>query len=160
MTFRKLLAVLVLTVTAFTLVACKPKTPEDLVKNVLKDSYTGYSDHSGYDQSIFSKGGSNLIFDKTEHTISNGDDTYFYEVVPEENLPTSAKGIFTQYDEELKGKDYFLINVSYNQDDIWGKLGDQLYCIVLTEGGKQIRIFEFETGYSADGYYDFSGVAD
>lgn len=78
-------------------------------------------------------------------------------MVPEKKLPKSMKGILTSHEAELSGKDYFIINVGYDKDDVWGKLGDQLYCVVLTDGGNSIRIFEFETGYTTDGYFDFTG---
>lgn len=144
----------------FILAACGAKSPEDLEKNVLKDSYTGYSEVYGYDSLIFTEKGSTLVFDKKNHKIVNGDKAYFYEIVPEDELKSPMKGILTKHSDELKNKDYFIINVSYNKDNIWGKTGDQLYCVVLENGGKDIRIFEFETGYTADGYYDFIGKAD
>ena len=142
------------------LTACGPKSAEDIIKTELKDSYTGYSDNPGYDSLIFSGGGQEIQFDKSNHKIISGEEEVFYEVVPEEKLSTTMKGLLTSHESELSNKDYFIINVGYNEDDIWGKVGDQLYCVVLTDGGTSIRIFEFETGYTTDGYFDFAGQAE
>lgn len=159
MTLKKGLGLITLGLALILLVACGQKSPKDIIKSELKDSYVGYSENSGYDSLIFSSGGQTITFDKAHHKLKSGNEEVYYEVVPEKKLPKPMKGILTSHESELKGKDYFIINVGYDKDDIWGKLGDQLYCVVLTESGKQIRIFEFETEYTDDGYYDFSGKA-
>ena len=40
--------------------ACGQKSPDSIAKNVLKDSYTGFSQEDSYDSSIFS--GSRIYF--------------------------------------------------------------------------------------------------
>ena len=160
MTLKKGLGLITLGLALILLVACGQKSPKDIIKSELKDSYLGYSENSGYDSLIFSSGGQTITFDKAHHKLKSGNEEVYYEVVPEKKLPKPMKGILTSHESELKGKDYFIINVGYDKDDIWGKLGDQLYCVVLTESGKQIRIFEFETEYTDDGYYAFSGKAE
>lgn len=157
MTLKKVCGLLTIGLALILLAACGQKTPENIIKSELKDSYVGYSELSGYDSSIFSGGGQEITFDKKHHTLKSGDEKVYYEVVPEKKLPKSMKGILTSHEAELSGKDYFIINVGYDKDDVWGKLGDQLYCVVLTDGGNSIRIFEFETGYTTDGYFDFTG---
>ena len=145
---------------ALMLVACGQKSTEEIIKTELKDTYVGYSEVSGYDSLIFTGGGQEIVFDKKNHILKSGDEEVYYEVVSEEKSPKSMKGILTSHESELKGEHYFIINVGYQKDAIWGKLGDQLYAVVLKEGGNKIRIFEFETGYTTDGYFDFSGRAE
>lgn len=160
MKMKKWLSLVTLGLALILLAACGQKSVEDIIKTELKDSYVGYSEVSGYDSLIFTGGGQEIIFDKINHKLKSGDEEVYYEVVPEDKLPKSMKGILTSHESELKGKHYFVINVGYHKDDIWGKLGDQLYAVVLKEGGKEIRIFEFETGYTTDGYFDFTGQAE
>lgn len=157
---KKLTSVFFLGVSLLFLAACGPKTPEDIIKTELKDSYVGYSELSGYDSLIFPGGGFKITFDKSNHKLKVGDKEYYYEVVPEDKLSDSLKGILHSHKSELEGKDYFIINVGSKKDGIWGKLGDQLYGVVLEDSGKSIRIFEFETGYTPDGYFDFSGKSE
>lgn len=160
MTFRKLLAVFALTVTAFTLVACKPKTPEDLVKNVLKDSYTGYSNSKSYQGLMFREGGDTLVFDKAERSITNSSgEKLFFSVVPEEDIPSGTKGVITSLENELEGTSNFTIITSSTQNpSIKDSSGG--YQIALSDGGKTIRIFELSRSPRDYGYYDFSGQAD
>lgn len=160
MKMKKWFGLLIMGLALLTLAACGQKSTEEIIKTELKDSYTGYSKVSGYDGLIFAGGGQEIVFDKKNHKLKSGDEEVYYEVVPEDKLPKSMKGILTSHESELKGKDYFIINVGNHKDDIWGKLGDQLYCVVLTDGGKSIRIFEFETGYTTDGYFDFTGKSE
>ncbi|MCI7678535.1 MAG: hypothetical protein MSS16_10780 [Streptococcus orisratti] len=159
MKMKKLFSLLMLGLALILLAACSQKSAEDIVKTELKDSYTGYSELSGYDSLIFTGGGQELEFDKKNHKLKSGDEEVYYEVVAEDKLPKSMKGIMASHEAELKDKHYFIINVGYHKDDIWGKVGDQLYGVVLTEGGKSINIFEFETGYTNDGYFNFTGEA-
>lgn len=160
MKLKKWIGLLTLGLALITLVACGQKSPEEIVKTELKDSYTGYSEVSGYDSLVFTGGGQEIVFDKKNHKLKSGDEEVYYEVVPEDKLSKSMQGILTSHESELKGKNYFIINVDSHKEHIWGKLGDQLYCVILTDGGKSIRIFEFETGYTDDGYYDFSGKSE
>lgn len=160
MKMKKWLGLVTLGLALILLAACGQKSAEDIIKTELQDSYVGYSEVSGYDSLIFTGGGQEIVFDKINHKLKSGDEEVYYEVVPEDKLPKSMKGILTSHESELKGEHYFIINVGYHKDDIWGKLGDQLYTVVLEDGGKEIRIFEFETGYTTDGYFDFTGQAE
>lgn len=159
MKLKRFVSLLMVGLALVVLVACGQKSTEDIIKTELKDSYTGYSELSGYDSLIFTGGGQEIVFDKKNHKLKSGDEEVYYEVVPEDKLPKSMKGILTSHESELKGEHYFIINVGYQKDSIWGKLGDQLYGVVLKDGGKEIRIFEFETGYTSDGYFNFTGKA-
>lgn len=160
MKVKKWFSLVTLGLALILLAACGQKSAEDIIKTELKDSYVGYSEVSGYDSLIFTGGGQEIVFDKINHKLKSGDEEVYYEVVPEDKLPKSMKGTLTSHESELKGKHYFIINVGHHKDDIWGKLGDQLYTVILEEGGKEIRIFEFETGYTTDGYFDFTGQAE
>ena len=54
--------------------ACGQKSPDSIAKNVLKDSYTGFSPEHSYESIYFEGGvGTTLKFDKAERTISNND---------------------------------------------------------------------------------------
>ncbi|HEL0617630.1 TPA: hypothetical protein TUV11_000907 [Streptococcus equi subsp. zooepidemicus] len=161
MKMKKWFGLLFLGLALITLAACGKKSPEDIIKTELKDSYVGSSWNSGYDISNDVK---EIVFDKKNHKLQllgdkSENQEVYYEVVSDRKIPKSMKVILDSHKSELSKKDYFIINVGYHKDDIWGKLGDQLYCVVLTDGGKSIRIFEFETGYTTDGYFDFSGKA-
>lgn len=160
MKMKKLFSLLMLGLALILLAACGQKSTEEIIKTELKDNYVGYSQVSGYDSLIFTGGGQAIVFDKKNHKLKSGDEEVYYEVVPEDKLPKSMKGILTSHESELKGEHYFIINVGYHEDDIWGKLGDQLYVVVLKENGNEIRIFEFESGYTTDGYFDFIGKAE
>ncbi|EHJ56134.1 hypothetical protein HMPREF9318_00142 [Streptococcus urinalis FB127-CNA-2] len=158
MKFKKILGITILSVLSIFLVACGQKTPENVEKTELKKEYIGTSNHSGYDNP-FDEGTYTLTFNKSEKTVSNSnrDEKVYYEIVPDKKVPKKYLSI---YEDKAKGKDHFFINVGYQKDKIWGKVGDQMYCVILTEGGKKIQILEFETGYSSDGYYNFIGKAE
>ncbi|MGT2935942.1 hypothetical protein ACVR0P_08865 [Streptococcus castoreus] len=167
---RKLMGLFTILLASILLVACGQKTTKDGVPTILQDKYSGYSKVSGsYRSDIFSEGGSELIFNKKKQTITNtsyissyGDKgvTYYYQVVPENKLTSEEKGILTKHKSELEGKDYFLIRTT-DDKEYASKLVDDTsgltYGVVLSDGGKAIRIFEFESSGAADVYYDFSG---
>ena len=144
--------------------ACGQKSPESLAKNVLKDSYTGSSPEDSYESSVFSGGaGSTVKFDKENRTISNGDDRDIkYSVLSEEQvktIPASFRGTIVSLESQLKGKDNFTIAVGDNTDK--PEEAEAYYQVVLTEGGKKIRIIELRRGYKEDNaFYDFNGTAD
>ena len=144
--------------------ACGQKSPESLAKNVLKDSYTGFSQEDSYDSSIFSGGvGSTLKFDKEKRTISNNDGKSIrYSVLSEEQvkaIPASFRGTIVSLGSQLKGKDNFTIAVGDNADK--PEEAGAYYQVVLTEGGKKIRVIELLRGYKEDNaFYDFNGTAD
>ena len=145
--------------------ACGQKSPESIAKNVLKDSYTGFSQEDSYDSSIFSGGvGSTLKFDKEKRTISNNDGRSIrYSVLSEEQvkaIPADFRGTLVSLESQLKGKDNFTIAVDYRNIDK-PEEAEAYYQVVLTEGGKKIRIIELRRGYKEDNaFYDFNGKAD
>lgn len=145
--------------------ACGQKSPESLAKNVLKDSYTGSSPEDSYESSVFSGGaGSTVKFDKENRTISNGDDRDIkYSVLSEEQvktIPAAFRGTIVGLESQLKGKDTFTIAVDYRGVDK-PEEAEAYYQVVLTEGGKKIRIIELRRGYKEDNaFYDFNGKAD
>ena len=135
--------------------ACGQKSPDSIAKNVLEDSY---------DSSIFSGGvGSTLKFDKEKRTISNNDGRSIrYSVLSEEQvktIPVSFRGTIVSLESQLKGKDNFTIAVGDNADK--PEEAGAYYQVVLTEGGKKIRVIELLRGYKEDNaFYDFNGTAD
>ncbi len=145
--------------------ACGQKSPESLSKNVLKDSYTGFSPEHGYESSDFKGGvGTTLKFDKEKRTISNNDgESINYSVLSEEQvkrIPADFRGTLVSLESQLKGKDNFTIAVDYKDIDK-PEEAHSYYQVVLTEGGKKIRIIELRRGYKEDNaFYDFNGTAD
>ena len=144
--------------------ACGQKSPESLAKNVLKDSYTGFSQENGYESLDFKGGvGTTLKFDKEKRTISNNDgESINYSVLSEEqvkSIPASFRGTIVSLESQLKGKDNFTIAVGDNADK--PEEAGAYYQVVLTEGGKKIRVIELLRGYKEDNaFYDFNGTAD
>ncbi|MFS5201039.1 hypothetical protein V2T39_07230 [Streptococcus agalactiae] len=166
---RKFIGLFTILLASILLVACGQKTTKDGVPTILQDKYSGYSKvYGGYRSDIFSEGGSELVFNKKKHTITNtsyissyGDKgvAYYYQVIPEDKLTSEEKGVLTKHKSELEGKDYFFIRTTDDKEYV-SKLADDTsgltYGVVLSDGGKAIRIFEFENG-TADAYYDFIG---
>jgi len=145
--------------------ACGQKSPDSIAKNVLKDSYTGFSPEHSY-ESIYFKGGvgTTLKFDKAERTISNNDGrSVKYSVLSDEQvkaIPASFRGTIVSLESQLKGKENFTIAVDYRDIDK-PEEAEAYYQVVLTEGGKKIRIIELRRGYKEDNaFYDFNGTAD
>ncbi|MVX58380.1 hypothetical protein E5983_01770 [Streptococcus danieliae] len=144
----------------FFLAACGAKSPEDLEKNVLKDSYTGYSQESGYQGRKFIAGGDTLTFDKSQKLIKNSHgEEIKYAVVSDDQakkIPSKYRGALVDLEEELKETDNFTIAVGDNPEK-----ASAYYQVALQNGGKNIRIIELLRGYKYENaYYDFSGVAD
>ena len=145
--------------------ACGQKSPESLAKNVLKNSYTGFSPEHGYESGDFKGGvGTTLKFDKEKRTISNNDgESINYSVLSDEQvktIPADFRGTLVSLESQLKGKDNFTIAVDYRDIDK-PEEAEAYYQIVLTEGGKKIRIIELRRGYKEDNaFYDFNGTAD
>ena len=145
--------------------ACGQKSPESIAKNVLKDSYTGFSPEHSSDSSVFKGGvGTTLKFDKEKRTISNNDgESINYSVLSEEQvktIPAAFRGTLVSLESQLKGKDNFTIAVDYRDIDK-PEEAEAYYQVVLTEGGKKIRIIELRRGYKEDNaFYDFNGKAD
>ena len=145
--------------------ACGQKSPDSIATNVLKDSYTGFSPEHGYESSDFKGGvGTTLKFDKEKRTISNNDgESINYSVLSEEQvkaIPADFRGTLVSLESQLKGKDNFTIAVDYRNIDK-PEEAEAYYQVVLTEGGKKIRIIELRRGYKEDNaFYDFNGTAD
>ena len=145
--------------------ACGQKSPDSIAKNVLKDSYTGFSPEHSSDSSVFKGGvGSTLKFDKEKRTISNNDGrSVKYSVLSDEQvktIPASFRGTIVSLESQLKGKENFTIAVDYRDIDK-PEEAEAYYQVVLTEGGKKIRIIELRRGYKEDNaFYDFNGTAD
>ena len=145
--------------------ACGQKSPDSIAKNVLKDSYTGFSPEHSSDSSDFKGGvGTTLKFDKEKRTISNNDgESINYSVLSEEQvktIPASFRGTLVSLESQLKGKENFTIAVDYRDIDK-PEEAEAYYQVVLTEGGKKIRIIELRRGYKEDNaFYDFNGTAD
>lgn len=166
---RKVVGLFTVLLASILLVACGQKTTKDGVPTILQDKYSGYSKVYGADSLLFTEGGSSLIFDKENKTVTNqnGEKRYF-TVISESSLSEESKGVLTKHKSELEDKEYFLINISSGSEESRKKTSSKtsnqkikpygLYCVVLTDGGKTIRIFEFESG-TADAYYDFTGQA-
>ncbi|MBF0699497.1 hypothetical protein [Streptococcus danieliae] len=147
----------------FFLAACGAKSPEDLEKNVLKDSYTGYSQESGYEGLDFRAGGDTLTFDKSKKLIKNSHgEEIKYGVVPDDQvkkIPSKYRGALVDLEKELKETDNFTIAVGDSADT--PEKAGAYYQVALQNGGKNIRVIELRRGYKYENaYYDFSGVAD
>ncbi|MFS6154810.1 hypothetical protein SUA94_07685 [Streptococcus agalactiae] len=157
MKFKKILGITILSVLSIFLVACGQKTPENVEKTELKKQYIGTSNHSGYDNP-FDEGTYTLTFNKSDKTVlnSNTEEKVYYKIIPEKKVP---KKYLEKYKDKINDKNHFFITV--NPDPFKEDTGpSQIYGVILTDGGKKIQIFEFETGYSADGYYNFIGKAE
>ncbi len=160
MKLKKILSFLVLGIALIALSACGKKSTEDIIKTELKDSYTGYSENSGYTYP-FIAGDDTLTFNKKENLITNsqGNKKYF-SVVSKDDIPSGTQRVIDSLDNQLKGTDNFTIIVSRDKNP---KLKDSegAYQIALSDGGKTIRIIELYQDYASDGsYYDFSGKAE
>lgn len=160
MTIKRLLGVLTLGLALMTLAACGQKSTESIIKNELKDSYTGYSENPGGDYP-FNDGNDTLIFNKKDNSITNnqGQSTYF-SVISEEDIPPSTQHIIEGLQSELKGTDNFTVIINSTEKNPTRKQAEGAYQIALSDGGKKIRIIEVDRDSRDFGYYDFSGTAD
>ncbi|MGO5579748.1 LptM family lipoprotein [Streptococcus milleri] len=159
MKLKKILSFLVLGIALVALAACGKKSTEDIIKTELKDSYLGSSSVSAYDGLVFSGGRQELIFDKKNKTIKSGDKEIYYKVVSDKSLPTEPKVALKELEKELDSKNNFTIVISYQKDNLDNS--DSFYQIVLSEGGKKIRIIELRRDYAVEGgYFDFAGESE
>ena len=159
MKLKKILSFLVLAIAIIALAACGKKSTEDIIKTELKDSYLGSSSVSAYDGLVFSGGRQELIFDKKNKTIKSGDKEIYYKVVSDKSLPTETNVALKELEKELDGKNNFTIVISYQKDNLDNS--DSFYQIVLSEGGKKIRIIELRRDYAVEGgYFDFAGESE
>lgn len=162
MKLKRLLGVLAIGLAVVTLAACGQKSTKNIIKNELKDSYTGYSENKGYEGLNFIAGTDTLTFDKKSNTItnSNGKVTYF-SVVSDDDVPSDVKAFLKKYDEELSETDNFTIVIDTKEKNPTLETGDSLYQVALSDSGKKIRILELRQDYDADGnFYDYTGTAD
>lgn len=165
MKMKKYFGLLILGLALMTLAACGPKTPEDIVKTELKDSYTGYSQEDSYEHAPFEHGGSTLVFDKKKRTISDSNnERMFFAVLSDEQvkkIPSGFKGGLISLEEQLKGTENFTIAVGDAGIPSNSEQAVAYYQVALSEGGKKIRVIELRRGYKEDdAYYDFSGKVD
>ncbi|HEO8394870.1 TPA: hypothetical protein VBX43_000919 [Streptococcus agalactiae] len=158
MKMKKWFGFLTLGLALIMLVACGQKSPEEIVKTELKDSYTGYSENSGGGYP-FRAGDDILTFNKKDNSITNshGDMKYF-SVISERDIPSGTKRVIDELEEKLKGTDNFTIIVSREKNPT-KKESEGAYQIALSDGGKSIRIFYLGREPRSFGYYDFSGKA-
>lgn len=160
MKMKKFFSLLMLGLALIVLAACGQKSAEDIIKTELKNSYTGYSDVSGYDGLMFVGGGDTLTFNKKENSITNssGEKIYF-SLLSEDDIPAKTKGVLTNLESQLKGTDNFTIITSSKKNPTV-KDSEGGYQLALSDGGKKIRIIELYQDYASDGsYYDFSGTS-
>lgn len=159
MTIKRLLGVLTLGLALMTLAACGQKSTETIIKNELKDSYTGYSENPG-NEYPFNDGNDTLTFNKKDNSITNsqGQSRYF-SVISEKEIPSGTQRVIDSLASELKGTDNFTIVIGRKQNPT-KKEAEAAYQIALADGGKKIRIFELRRDLRDFGYYDFSGTAD
>ncbi|MBE6164330.1 MAG: hypothetical protein E7156_03275 [Streptococcus gallolyticus] len=160
MKLKRLLGVLALGLAVITLAACGQKSTENIIKNELKDSYTGSSENPALDNP-FNAGSATLKFDKKENTITddNGSSIYF-SVVSEEDKTSEIKSVLKELDNELSNTDNFTIVVSHQYQNPTTKQSSAFYQIALSDGGKSIKIFELRRNTRDYGYYEFSGQSD
>lgn len=158
MKMKKWFGLLFLGLALITLAACGQKTPEDIIKTELKDSYVGYSENPGYEYP-FNEGDDVLSFNKKENSITNsqGHMTYF-SILSEKDIPSGTQRVIDELKGQLKGTDNFTIIISSKKNPTKNN-AEAAYQISLSEGGKKIRIFELRRNQRSFGYYDFLGKA-
>lgn len=157
MKLKRLLGVLALGLVVVTLVACGQKSTETIIKNELKDSYTGYSEDPGYERP-FIEGSDTLTFDKKENTItdSNGYEIYF-SMVSDEDKTSEIKSVLKELESKLSNTDNFTIAVSKKVKNPTIDDASAFYQVALSNGGKSIKIYELRRDPRDYGYYEFSG---
>ena len=157
MTIKRLLGVLTLGLALMTLAACGQKSTESIIKNELKDSYTGYSENPGYERP-FIEGSDTLTFDKKDNTITDSNDyEIYFGVISEEDKTSELKSVLKELDSELSNTDNFTIAVSKTVKNPTVDDATAFYQIALTDGGKSIKIYELRRDPRDYGYYEFSG---
>ncbi|PHV58388.1 MULTISPECIES: hypothetical protein [Streptococcus] len=158
MKLKRLLGVLALGLAVVTLAACGQKSTENVIKNELKDSYTGYSNARSYDGKIFKEGSDTLTFDKKANTITNSDDYQIYfSVVSDKDKTSEIKSVLKELDSELSNTDNFTIAISRRVKNPTVDNATAFYQIALSDGGKTIKIYELRRNPRDYGYYEFSG---
>lgn len=158
MKMKKWSGLLILGLALIVLAACGQKSPKDIIKTELKDSYTGYSENPGGGYP-FRAGDDVLTFNKKDNSITNsyGDMKYF-SVISEKEIPSGTQRVIDQLEAELDGTDNFTIIISREKSPT-KKDSEGAYQISLSDGGKSIRIFYLGREPRSFGYYDFSGEA-
>lgn len=158
MKLKRLLGVLALGLAVVTLAACGQKSTETIIKNELKDSYTGYSDNPAYEGLNFIEGSDTLTFDKKANTItnSNGYEIYF-SVVSDEDKTSEIKSILKELESKWSNTDNFTIAISERVKNPTVDDASAFYQVALSNGGKSIKIYELRRDPRDYGYYEFSG---
>lgn len=156
MKMKKWFGLLILGLALIVLAACGQKSPEDIIKTELKDSYSGSSELRAY-ESFFNSGGDRLKFDPSKEQISNSNgEVVYFKTVPKSELPSQPSGVLTSLEEELDNTDNFTIVISSRREQL--DTSDSYYQVSLSEGGKTIRIIELRRNHFTEGgFYDFSG---
>ncbi|AWN21442.1 hypothetical protein [Streptococcus sobrinus] len=165
--FKVLLAVLSVAA-IFTLAACGHKHTKEGLSTDLKSSYTGITKGIGYTSSVFNddSGKDTLKFDTKKHTITNSSgESIYFKVITEKDFSkvenfTNIQKVFNKHKSELKGKDYFLIKTDTFKKDLRNDAdAAEVYCIVLTNGGEKMHMFQLEAD-TQDEWFDFNGTAN
>lgn len=162
MTIKRLLGVLTVGLALMTLAVCGQKSTESIIKNELKDSYTGSSQLSAYESTTFRSGSDTLTFNKKDNTITTtSDDKIYFTVLPKDDCPDNVKEVLKTLDSELTNTDNFSIMISHHDKNPTKEQSEAVYQVALSDGGKTLRLIELRRNYSSDGgYYDFHGTAD
>lgn len=157
---KRVVGLILLGLSLVFLAACGPKTPEEIIKTELKNSYVGYSNSKSYQGLMFIEGGDTLAFNKKENSISNSNGKKIYfSVISEDDIPSATKGVITSLESYLKGTDNFTIITSRDKNPTI-KDSEGAYQLALSDGGQTIRIFELSRSPRSYGYYDFSGKSE
>lgn len=157
MKLKRLLGVLALGLAVVTLAACGQKSTETIIKNELKDSYTGSSKDPALD-GVFKEGSDTLTFDKKDNTITNSSgDKVYYSVISESDRSSSAKQVLKTLDSNLSNTDNFTIIISKRVKNPTLDDSAAFYQVALSDGGKAIKIYELRRNPRDYGYYEFSG---
>lgn len=158
---KRMVKMLLVACTFLFLTACGAQVNENGVPTQLKEKYVGTSKDFGYYPPFHNEGGHELNFDLEKMEITDGQaGKIYFKVIPEDKLPSEAKGSLLNYKEDMKGKTSFSIAVSYHKEDVEDEnFFGGFHQIILSDGGKSIRVIELDEG-GQKGYYDFIGVSE
>lgn len=150
-------------VAMFALAACGNGYDKNGIPTDLKKSYTGSSKVPSYFG--FPNNGSTLVFNMKAKTLTiktdDESEKFNIKTIPEKKLTIKNKGAFKSWKSKVEGKKYFFIETTFEYQKVSPKSDqDYLLLVILDNGGKNIRVVEFNQDDSSDGWYDFSGEAD
>ncbi|MGT2930183.1 amino acid transporter [Streptococcus dentasini] len=163
----KLLLVALSLVTVLTLAACSKYTKEGIPKD-LKESYSGTTEGIGYTTSAFNddSGKDTLKFNTKKHIITNSDgERIYFKVITEKDLSKidnvkNYKKVYNSHKSDYEGKTHFLIKADPHKEDLKNdRAGIEVYCIVLSDNGKSMHLFQLENDAQYE-YFDFKGTAN